>query len=71
MSARPVQAALTSAAAFSIGVAFPLSLALVAPADALAPAVATGSPVFLAILGAVGARTGGANIVMVTVRVTF
>jgi VIT1/CCC1 family predicted Fe2+/Mn2+ transporter len=69
--ARPVQAALTSAATFSIGAALPLAIALVAPAMWIAPAVSGGSLVCLAILGAVGARIGGADVLKPTLRVTF
>ena len=70
-TARPVQAALTSAASFSIGAALPLLMVIVAPAGLLVEAVAAASLLFLAILGAVGARTGGANMLKATIRVTF
>lgn len=70
-TARPVQAALTSAAMFSIGAAMPLLMAAVSPANALVPIVSATSLLFLALLGAIGARTGGANILRATVRVTF
>ena len=70
-TARPVQAALTSAAMFSTGAAMPLLMAVVSPAIALIPLVFAASLVFLAALGAIGARTGGANILRATVRVTF
>src|SRR5271157_580687 len=70
-TARPVQAALTSAAMFSTGAAMPLLMAIVSPASALIPVVSAASLGFLALLGAIGARTGGANIVRATVRVTF
>jgi VIT1/CCC1 family predicted Fe2+/Mn2+ transporter len=59
-SARPVQAALTSAATFSVGAAAPLALVLIAPSTLLIPIVSMGSLVFLALLGLLGARTGGA-----------
>lgn len=70
-TARPVQAALASAATFSVGAAAPLVLVLVSPSGVLIPAVAVGSLSFLAILGAVGARAGGAGLLKPTVRVTF
>jgi vacuolar iron transporter family protein len=70
-TARPVQAALASAATFSVGAAAPLVLVLVSPSSVLIPAVAVGSLFFLAILGAVGARAGGAGLLKPTVRVTF
>ena len=70
-TARPVQAALASAATFSVGAAAPLVLVLVSPSSVLIPVVAVGSLLFLAILGAVGARAGGAGLLRPTVRVTF
>jgi len=69
--ARPVQAALTSAFTFSIGAAAPLILVLVAPASLLIPAVAAGSLLFLAVLGMIGAKAGGAGILKPTIRVMF
>ena len=70
-AARPIQAALTSAATFSVGAAMPLLMAAIAPPRLLVPLVVAGSLVFLAILGALGARTGGAGTLKPTVRVTF
>ncbi len=70
-TARPVQAALASAGTFSLGAAVPLVLVLVSPSSVLIPAVAVGSLLFLAILGAVGAKAGGAGLLKPTVRVTF
>ena len=70
-TARPLQAALTSAATFSLGAAMPLLMVVVAPAALLVPAVSAASLVFLALLGAIGARTGGANVWRATARVTF
>jgi VIT1/CCC1 family predicted Fe2+/Mn2+ transporter len=70
-TARPVQAALTSAAAFSVGAAMPLLMVLVSPAGDLVPIVSGASLCFLALLGAIGARAGGANVLRATVRVTF
>ena len=70
-TARPVQAALTSAAMFSTGAAMPLLMVVLSPASALIPVVSAASLGFLALLGAIGARTGGANVLRATVRVTF
>ena len=70
-TARPVQAALASAATFSVGAGAPLVLVLVSPSSVLIPVVAVGSLLFLAILGAVGARAGGAGLLKPTIRVTF
>jgi VIT1/CCC1 family predicted Fe2+/Mn2+ transporter len=67
--ARPVQAALASAASFSVGSAMPLLVVLVAPAAWLAPSVIAASLLFLGALGAVGARTGGAAAWRATLRV--
>jgi VIT1/CCC1 family predicted Fe2+/Mn2+ transporter len=70
-TARPVQAALTSAATFAVGAAMPLLMVLVSPASRLVPMVSAASLVFLALLGAIGARAGGANVLRATARVTF
>src|SRR5579864_2592695 len=70
-AARPVQAALTSAASFSVGAAMPLLMVVVSPTNALVPVVAGASLGFLALLGAIGARAGGANMLRATARVTF
>jgi len=70
-TARPVQAALTSAATFSVGAAAPLALVLLSPSDLTIPAVSIGSLAFLALLGFLGARTGGAAILKPVLRVTF
>ncbi len=70
-TARPVQAALTSAASFSVGAAMPLLMVVLAPAWALVPVVSAASLAFLALLGAIGAKAGGANILRATTRVTF
>ena len=70
-TARPVQAALTSAATFSTGAAMPLLMVVVSPADMLVPMVSAASLAFLALLGAIGAKAGGANILRATLRVTF
>jgi vacuolar iron transporter family protein len=70
-TARPVQAALTSAATFATGAALPLLAALIAPRELVAPAVAAAALAFLALLGAVGARAGGANMLKAVWRVAF
>ncbi|HET9472711.1 MAG TPA: VIT family protein [Steroidobacteraceae bacterium] len=70
-SARPVQAAMASAASFTAGAALPLAVAALVPTSALVGAVAASSLLFLAALGALAARTGGAPIVASTLRVTF
>jgi VIT1/CCC1 family predicted Fe2+/Mn2+ transporter len=70
-AARPVQAALTSAASFSVGAAMPLLMVVVSPRGALVPIVFAASLGFLAVLGAFGAKAGGANILRATARVTF
>jgi len=70
-TARPVQAALASAATFSVGAAAPLALVLVSPSNWLIPVVSVGSMAFLALLGVIGARTGGAEVLKPTLRVTF
>jgi VIT1/CCC1 family predicted Fe2+/Mn2+ transporter len=69
--ARPVQAALTSALTFSIGAALPLLIAVLAPEKRMAVAVSGGSLLALAVLGAIGARVGGAEVLRPTLRVTF
>lgn len=71
ISARPIQAALTSAATFSVGAALPLLVVVVAPAARLGLLVAGTSLLFLALLGALAAYTGGARILIGVVRVTF
>jgi VIT1/CCC1 family predicted Fe2+/Mn2+ transporter len=70
-AARPIQAALTSAATFAVGAAMPLLMVVIAPASLLVPIVSVASLLFLALLGAVGARAGGANVTRATMRVTF
>ena len=69
--ARPVQAALTSAVTFAAGAALPLAIVLLVPRSVLLAAVTGSSVGFLALLGAVGARVGGANVGRATIRVTF
>jgi VIT1/CCC1 family predicted Fe2+/Mn2+ transporter len=70
-TARPVQAAFTSAATFTAGALAPLLVVLAVPDGALVPAVAAVSLLALGILGAVGARAGGANVWRATARVLF
>jgi VIT1/CCC1 family predicted Fe2+/Mn2+ transporter len=70
-AARPVQAALASAASFSVGAALPLAAAALAPLPGIIPAVSASSLVFLAVLGGIAARVGGASAVRAAVRVTF
>ncbi|MEA2763919.1 MAG: vacuolar iron transporter family protein [Gemmatimonadaceae bacterium] len=69
--ARPIQAAFTSAASFAVGAAMPLIVTIIAPAPALILLVAATSLVFLAMLGAVAARVGGAAVMKGALRVTF
>ncbi len=71
LSARPVQAALASAASFAVGAALPLLVALVVPPAGLMPWMAGTSLLFLAVLGAVAARAGGASVWTGAWRVTF
>ncbi len=70
-SARPVQAALTSAATFAAGAAMPLIAAVLAPESVIVPTVSITTLFFLALLGALGARVGGATLSKGALRVTF
>ena len=70
MSARPLQAALSSAASYSIGAALPLLVGVLAPVSQVILAVYAVSLLFLMILGAISARTGGAALFPATLRVT-
>ena len=70
-AARPIQAALASAATFSVGAALPLVIAVLAPTQLIIPLVSAGSLVCLAALGAVAAHAGGASRLRGAVRVTF
>jgi len=70
-AARPVQAAFTSAATFSLGAALPLVTVALAPFASVIKAVSILSLIFLAALGIIAARAGGASIVRGAVRVTF
>ena len=71
MSARPVQAALASAASFAVGAALPLAVAAIAPGAALIAAVAIASLLFLVLLGGIAARAGGASVWLGAWRVSF
>lgn len=70
-TARPIQAAFTSAATFTVGALMPLFMVLICPKPILIPAVSISSLVFLGLLGAIGAKAGGANSVRATARVMF
>ena len=71
LAARPVQAALASAASFAVGAALPLAVTALAPPAALIAWVSATALVFLAALGALAARTGGASAANGAWRVTF
>jgi VIT1/CCC1 family predicted Fe2+/Mn2+ transporter len=71
LSARPIQAALTSAASFSVGAAMPLATVAMVSGASLIPVVSITSLVFLAILGGLAARVGGAPVIAGAMRVTF
>jgi VIT1/CCC1 family predicted Fe2+/Mn2+ transporter len=71
MTAQPIQAALTSAATFTVGAAMPVLIVVLAPTSQLIAAETVGSLLFLAALGAIGGAAGGANIWKATLRVTF
>lgn len=70
-NARPVQAALSSAGSFVVGAALPLLAAWASFGPQQITVVAVASLVFLALLGILAARTGGASIIVGAVRVTF
>jgi VIT1/CCC1 family predicted Fe2+/Mn2+ transporter len=69
--ARPIQAALASAASFAAGALLPLVVVLLAPGASIVPATILGSLLLLAGLGALAARLGGAPLLRGTLRVTF
>lgn len=71
LRARPIQAALASAGSFAVGAILPLAVSLLAPAAGLIPLVAGTSLVFLALLGGLAARAGGAGVTIGAIRVTF
>ncbi|MDP9759181.1 MULTISPECIES: VIT1/CCC1 transporter family protein [Agrobacterium] len=70
-TARPIVAALTSALTFAVGATMPLAMVWLAPADQLVWLVSAASLLFLALLGAIGAKGGGADVMKATIRVTF
>ncbi|KPH78338.1 MULTISPECIES: VIT1/CCC1 transporter family protein [Bosea] len=70
-TARPIQAALTSAATFSVGALLPIIAATLASPSQLVAIVSVTSLIFLAALGALGAKAGGAAILRPTIRVAF
>jgi VIT1/CCC1 family predicted Fe2+/Mn2+ transporter len=70
-SARPIQAALASAASFAVGAAMPLAVTAMAPQAGLIPCVSGTSLLFLALLGGLAARVGGAGVMVGAIRVTF
>lgn len=70
-NANPLQAALSSAATFTIGAALPLLLTLLTSTSILIPVVACASLVFLALLGGLAAKAGGASVAIGAMRVTF
>jgi VIT1/CCC1 family predicted Fe2+/Mn2+ transporter len=69
--ARPIQAALASAASFAVGATMPLLVTAAAPGAGLIPLVAGTSLMFLALLGGLAARVGGAGVAIGAIRVTF
>ena len=71
LRARPIQAALASAASFAVGAALPLVISVLSPARNLTPLLAGTSLAFLAILGGAAARAGGAGVLIGAARVTF
>lgn len=70
-NARPIQAAFASAASFTIGAAVPVLLVLFVPIKQIIVAVSLSSLLFLALLGGLSAKIGGANILNSIARVTF
>jgi VIT1/CCC1 family predicted Fe2+/Mn2+ transporter len=71
LTARPVQAALASAGTFTVGAVMPLLVVLLVPVSALMWAVSGSSLLFLALLGSLAARAGGASVTIAAARVTF
>ncbi|MGA2182633.1 MAG: VIT family protein [Bryobacteraceae bacterium] len=71
LSARPIQAAFTSAGSFAVGAALPLVVTAMAPEAGLIPLVSGTSLLFLALLGGLAARAGGAGVTSGAIRVTF
>jgi vacuolar iron transporter family protein len=71
LTARPIQAALTSASTFAVGAAMPLLTVVIVPETSLIPFVAGVSLLFLALLGGLAAHAGGASVKKGALRVTF
>jgi VIT1/CCC1 family predicted Fe2+/Mn2+ transporter len=71
LSAQPVQAALASAATFAVGAVLPLLVVVLFPLSALMWSVSGSSLLFLALLGSLAARAGGASVLAAAARVTF
>ena len=71
VKARPIQAALSSAVSFAVGAAMPLLVAVFAPAAILIPLIFGTTLAFLALLGGLAARAGGAGVIIGALRVTF
>ncbi|MFA6178791.1 MAG: VIT family protein [Candidatus Methylopumilus sp.] len=71
LTARPVQAALTSAGTFSVGAILPLLIVLLVPVSALMWALSGSSLLFLMLLGSLAGRAGGASVITAAARVTF
>lgn len=71
LTARPIQAALTSAVSFALGAIMPLLTVFVAPESRLVPIVFGNSLIFLTLLGVLAARTGGAPVIKSAFRVAF
>ena len=71
ITAQPVQAALASAATFAVGAALPLLVVILAPEAGLVYTVSITSLIFLALLGVLAARAGGAPVLKAALRVTF
>jgi VIT1/CCC1 family predicted Fe2+/Mn2+ transporter len=71
LRARPIQAALASAGSFAIGAVLPLLVTALAPEAGLIPLVSGTSLLFLALLGGLAARAGGARVMAGAIRVTF
>ncbi|MCK9210987.1 MAG: VIT family protein [Ignavibacteriaceae bacterium] len=71
LTARPVQAALSSAGTFAVGGAMPLLAVLIFPASFMIPSVSVSSLLFLALLGMVSAKVGGSPLLKAALRVTF
>ncbi len=71
LSARPIQAALASAASFVVGAALPLAVTAMAPDSVLIVLVSGTSLLFLAVLGGLAAHAGGAGVALGAMRVTF